>query len=80
MNDQEKMNLLKQVLTLLSGIGVGLGVWSASEGSELVGDILVALPAVTGAGSVIWSVYSHWNMKKVPEAARVTLPSGVAGK
>jgi hypothetical protein len=69
MNSDEVWNLVKQVLTLASGIAVGAGLLTADQGVSLVNDIVLVIPAVIGASSIVWSVYSHWNMKKVPVAA-----------
>ena len=60
MNGDEIGNAVRQVLTLLLS--------SASASSFVSGSQAVAI--ATGAGalaSVLWSVYAHWNMKKVPE-------------
>lgn len=79
MNYDQVMNLVKQVLTLVSGIFVAKGVIDANSAASIVTNLSVAVPALIGAGSVVWSVYSHWGMKKVPDAATaVELPKGVA--
>ena len=62
MNGDEIANMVKQVLTLLLS--------SAGASAYVSGNDAVAI--ATGAGalaSVGWSVYAHWNMKKVPENA-----------
>lgn len=71
MNNQEKLNLLKQVLTFASGILVARGIISDGQASSAVSDIAVLVPAASGLFSIAWSVYSHWNQKKVPENAVV---------
>lgn len=71
MNNQEKLNLLKQILTFASGILVARGIISDGQASNAISDIAVIVPALSGLCSIIWSVYSHWNMKKVPEKAVV---------
>ena len=71
MNNQEKLNLLKQILTFASGILVARGVITDAQASAAISDIAVIIPALTGVGSIAWSVYSHWNMKKVAETAIV---------
>lgn len=74
MNSQEIMNLVRQLLTLLSGFAVGAGWLTHDQASTAIGDIFVIVPAAVSLGSVCWSVYAHWNMKKVPEGARVLTP------
>lgn len=69
MNSEEVMNLLRQVLTLTGGLAAGAGYVSTSQASTISNDVMVAVPALVSLGSVLWSVYVHWNMKKVPETA-----------
>jgi uncharacterized membrane protein YebE (DUF533 family) len=83
MNSDEVLNLVKQLLTLGSGIAIGARLLTAEQAASLINDIFVIIPAVMGAVSVVWSVYSHWQMKKVPVAAtaiitpeKVPLPVG----
>ncbi len=75
MNQDANLNLLKQMLTLIGGILATMGVLNGSQVSEMTQDIIVAVPALISAGSIIWSVYSHFHMKKVPVAATaIVLP------
>jgi uncharacterized membrane protein YebE (DUF533 family) len=71
MNTEEKLNLLKQALTFASGILVARGLLTEGQAQSAINDIAVIVPALAGLGSIVWSVYSHWNMKKVPETATV---------
>ncbi len=83
MNNDEKMNALRQALTLFFGLLSGLmpGLASSQQYSALTSAIVTAVPALMSIGSVIWSIYAHWNMKKVPEnstaiATKSPLPVG----
>ena len=79
MNTQEKLNLLKQFLTLIGGLAVGAGILSSTQETHLISDLMTivgASGAVISAGSIVWSAYSHWNMKKVPEKATAILLPG----
>src|SRR5208282_4354280 len=82
MNNEEQMNLLKQILTLIGGLAIGAGVLSTAQVSALISDLMIvgaAIGAVVSAYSILWSVYAHWNMKKVPEhSTAVALPGGPA--
>jgi len=69
MNSDASLNLLKQLLTLVGGILATAGLLTASQMSELTQDIIVAVPALVSLGSIVWSVYSHFGMKKVPVTA-----------
>jgi hypothetical protein len=80
MNSDQILNLLKQIITLLSGLAVGLGAAhiSAEQVTTIGNDLTVAIPAIISAGSVFWSVYAHWKMKKVPDAAvALELPKSI---
>ena len=58
MNSDEIGNLVRQGLTLALGSIAG-STMTTSQG--------VSIAAGAGAlASVLWSVYAHWNMKKVP--------------
>ena len=74
MNNQEVTNLVRQLLTLAGGMLAGAGVLNANQSYTLVNDIMVAVPALISLGSVAWSVYAHWNMRKVPENSLVVKP------
>jgi hypothetical protein len=75
MNSQETMNLVRQLLTFALAYAAGRGLISADQSSALVSDIVQAIPLIGGAGSILWSVYAHWNMKKVNEKSVAILPS-----
>jgi hypothetical protein len=80
MNSDQILNLLKQIITLFSGLAVGLGAAhiSVEQVTTIGNDLTVAIPALISAGSVFWSVWSHWGKKKVPDAAvAVELPKSV---
>lgn len=76
MNSQEKMNLLRQVLTLVGGLLAGAGVISASQSATLTNDVITIVPAAVSIGSLAWSVYAHWNMVKVHEKTSVVTGTG----
>ena len=60
MNSDEIGNLVRQGLTLAIGSIAGSTMTTSSE--------TYSIAAGAGAlASVLWSVYAHWNMKKVPE-------------
>ena len=76
-----QLNAIKQGLTLVFGMLTVLAptLATAQQYSELTTAIITAIPALISAGSVIWSVYAHWGMKKVPaNATAVILPTGPA--
>lgn len=58
MNQSEVNNLATLIVAALAPVLVKY----IDPGSltTLVGDLV-------GAGAVLWGVYSHWNMKKIPE-------------
>ena len=59
MNSDEIGNLVRQGLTLALG---------SVAGSTMSSNQSVSIAAGAGAlASVLWSIYAHWNMKKVPE-------------
>ena len=74
MNNQEVMNLIRQLLTLVGGLLAGAGVLNAAQSNTIVSDVMTAVPALISLGSVCWSVYAHWNMKKVSQGALVVKP------
>jgi hypothetical protein len=81
MNDQEKMNALRQGLTLVFGMLTVAMPWLATsqQYSALTTDVMTIVPAGVSLYSVLWSIYAHWNMKKVPEhSTAVALPGGPA--
>ena len=64
MNEDEIGSLVRQILTMvLSG---------ASATAFVSSNQAAAIAAGLGAlASVLWSVYAHWDKKKVPETVRV---------
>jgi hypothetical protein len=79
MNDQEKMNALRQGLTLFFGMLTIAMPWLATsqQYATLTTVILTIVPAAVSGYSVCWSIYAHWNMKKVPETSTaIALPGG----
>jgi uncharacterized membrane protein YebE (DUF533 family) len=76
MNSDEIFNLIKQLLTLASGVAVGVGLLTSEQATSLTSYLIIGVPAMIGAGSVIWSVYAHWRMKKVPVASTAIIAPG----
>lgn len=77
MEQESTLSLLRQVLTLAGGLLAGAGFLSAEQAGTIAQDLTVAVPALVSLGSIAWSIYSHWNMKKVPVAATaLILPVG----
>jgi hypothetical protein len=75
MNEQELGSLLRQILTLAGGLLAGAGYMDATQANTITNDLVVAIPALVSLGSVAWSIYAHWNMKKVPgDATALELP------
>ncbi len=79
MNNEEIMNLVRQLLTLAGGVLAARGIASQGEVSQAVTDIYTAVPALVSLGSIVWSVYVHWNMKKVPENSVAIHSAAVVG-
>ena len=75
MNSQETMNAVKQFLTMFfSMLTIAVPTLATSQQySALTTGILTAIPAFFTIGSIAWSIYSHWNMKKVPVASTAIL-------
>jgi len=67
MNSQETMNLVRQLLTFFFSVLATKGIVTSDQASALVTNISVIIPAIGVICSIGWSVYAHWNMKKVPE-------------
>jgi len=83
-NNDETMNAVKQFLTMFfSMLTIAVPALANSQQySLLTTGIMTTVPALFTLGSIAWSIYSHWNMKKVPEAATALLlpnPSPPAG-
>ena len=58
MNPSETNNLVTLIVAALAPILTKY--IDPNSLTALIGDLV-------GAGAVLWGVYSHWNMKKVPE-------------
>lgn len=67
MNGQETMNLVRQLLTFVFSYATARGVVTSDQAQSLVTNAMVIIPALGTIASIGWSVYAHWNMKKVPE-------------
>jgi|SRR6185312_6106429 len=65
MNSDANFSLLRQVITAL--------LTSGAASAYVSGDQAVAIAAgIVAAINVLWSVYAHYGMRKVPERAVVT--------
>lgn len=71
MNSQEQLNALKQAMTCVFAVITALmpGLAASQNFSLIETGLLTAAPALLTLGSMGWSIYSHWNMKKVPETS-----------
>jgi hypothetical protein len=83
MNNDEKMNALRQGLTLVFGMltVAAPSLATAQQYSALTTTIMTIVPALVTLYSVCSSIYAHWNMKKVPEnstaiATKAPMPVG----
>lgn len=76
MNSQEQMNLIRQLLTLVGGLAVMYGLMTAEQESALIAAAMTGIPTLVTIGSVLWSVYEHWNQIKVPEETILVKPDG----
>jgi hypothetical protein len=64
MNPDEIGSVVRQVITLVLS--------SAAASAYVNNSQAVAIAAGLGAmASVVWSIFAHWNLKKVPENAKV---------
>lgn len=78
MNTEATLSLLRQLLTLVGGLLAGAGYLNAEQANTITNDVLTVVPALVSLGSVCWSIYAHWNQKKVPQSAvALELPSTV---
>lgn len=76
MSSQELLNLLRQLLTLAGGLLAGAGILNAAQAETVTNNLVVAIPALVSLGSVAWSVYAHWQMKKVPDKSTALVLPG----
>lgn len=67
MNSQEFASLLRILLAVVGGMLTQHGLASHEQVTQAASDITTIAPALLSLGSIAWSVYAHWNMKKVPE-------------
>ena len=69
MNSDSTMNLVRQLLTMVFAMLTAAvpALATSANFSVLQTAIMSAIPALCTIGSVVWSAYAHWNMKKVPE-------------
>jgi hypothetical protein len=67
MNNQEILNALKQLGTFAFAFMVARGYLTHDQSTALLNDLSVIIPAIGGLCTMGWSIYSHWNMKKVPQ-------------
>jgi len=79
MNIQELLSMLKIVCSTFFGMLAMHGYMSQDQAAAVVTNLTVAVPALISAGSIVWSVYAHWNMKKVPENSVAISQSAVVG-
>lgn len=68
MNPSETNNLIGVIIAAGGPIVARWGIDASTWGS-LVHQLAGVAPAVIGSA---WLIYSHWNMKKVPETAAVS--------
>lgn len=79
MNTQELLNILKIVGSTLFGMLAMHGYMTTAQASAIMGDLTIAVPALLSAGTMAWSIYAHWNMKKVPENSVAIAKDDIAG-
>lgn len=76
MNQQAKLSLLRQILTVLGGLFAGYGIGNVEQWGYIVDDIAVTIPALISLGSIVWSIWAHYRQVKVPEQTRVASAEG----
>ncbi len=79
MNTQELLSMLKIVGATFFGMLAMHGYMTSEQVTAIMGDLTVAVPALISAGSIVWSIYAHWNMKKVPENSVAISPNAITG-
>lgn len=76
MNAQEIKNVAALISVFFGGIFAAHGATvSTAQITSFITDLSVAIPALISAGGAIYSVYTHWNMKKVPEKSVALMPT-----
>jgi hypothetical protein len=69
------MNGMRQVLTFGSAILAGMGIegLDIKTTTTIANDLAVIVPAAVSLGSVAWSIWAHYKMKKVPIASTAVI-------
>lgn len=67
MNTQEILNALKIVGGVAFAMAAQYGIMTKDQATAIMTDLQIIVPALLSLGAVGWSIYAHWNMKKVPE-------------
>lgn len=81
MNAQEIKNVAALISVFFGGIFAAHGATvSTAQITSFLTDLSVAIPALVSAGGAIYSVYTHWNMKKVPEQSVALMPTDPISK
>lgn len=85
MNLDEVKNAITVISTAIFALLTGLGIVNADVAGTWMGALTAlftafsaAIPAVLTLVGIVVSIWQHFNMKKVPENARVTLPASTA--
>src|ERR1700676_1373736 len=79
MNTQVILNMLKIVGATFFGMLAMHGYMSEGQATVIMDGLTIAVPALISVGSIAWSIYAHWNMKKVPVDSIAISPNAVAG-
>lgn len=80
MNTDELGNALRQALNIVFWLLIVRGVVTKDQATALMTDFAIIGPAAAGAATIAWSIYAHWNMKKVPENSVAILPQTPVAK
>ncbi|MDE2020576.1 MAG: hypothetical protein KGJ13_09595 [Patescibacteria group bacterium] len=67
MNKDELKNLLSIISAVVGGYLTQRGLASHEQVTQAASDISTIAPAIVSLCGIGYSIYSHWNMKKVPE-------------
>ncbi len=78
MNSQSVFSGARQVLTAGAAVLAGYNLGNPEQLTQLGNEIAVAGPAIVSIGSILWSIYKHYRMVKVPESTMVKVPGGTA--
>lgn len=75
MNAQEIKNAVSIFAAMFGGILATHNIdISAAQWSQIASEMSVVIPALASLGSIGYSIYSHWNMKRVPEKSVSLIP------